>query len=99
MAARLADQVEALTEECENLKASTAVHIAEVRSEAAGTVSAMGDELVQARSRADRAEGALDVMGVERDRLLSELREVRVGVTNAGVGPSEATAVTSPARS
>lgn len=99
VAARLADQVEALTEECEHLKASTAEHIAAVKSEAAGTVSAMGQELVQARSRADRAEGALEVMGAERDRLLSELREVRVGVTNADAGPGEATAVASPARS
>lgn len=99
VSARLADQVEALTEECENLKASTAEHIAAVKSEAAGTVSAMGEELVQARSRADRAEGALDVMGAERDRLLSELREVRVGGTNADVGLSEATAVASPVRS
>lgn len=54
--------------------------LAAARAKAAEDATQHADLLSSERSRGDRAEGALEAVTVERDRLLAEIRELRSGI-------------------
>lgn len=80
-AAVLQDHVDALVEQWRLSETEATHRLDELRSEAAAAVDTLEAELAQARSRADRAEGALEAVSAERDRVLGELRETRATAT------------------
>ncbi|WP_130176587.1 DNA-binding protein [Cryobacterium sp. SO1] len=82
--AKLTAAVEDLEQECERIDTEARVaaqlaaeEIAAVQTLAAEQANEQASQLAAERSRADRAEGALEAVTAERDRLLVQLEQIR----------------------
>lgn len=81
---QLTAAVEEAEKECERIEAAaqaaaeqSARALADAQAKAAGDAKEQAALLADERSRADKAEGALEAISAERDRLLSEVAELR----------------------